>query len=368
VIRILLFLTMAAGAMAQTGVLPMRFANLPACAGESATPRPKAEADGSYLLLRVNDPSGLGIEIWCAKEAAGYNYQYRVAGSEGRSRLLDRCQLADGISSAGVEHEGPVAETPLVNGGQQLRTAGRLVKFFHHNWDTRRGHHAIYDFRRRMMTIYTTVAMRDGAGRWVRSFESVNSYAGDALPEDIPAAMGKTLPERSFDAARVSCVTALADEGYRLEEQEVTAFMEPDRPSQVTVAWTESSPIEAILFEPRRRELLLRFKPGTRKALVSLALPRKMLGLGRELSHVRLDGRFVESDELNTATHKSIRFRIDEAVKEGLIKESQGFPFFVVTGTALLGAVLIGGVIGLLFRRTLPPVVDNPDPRDAVVS
>ncbi len=359
---------MAVSAMAQTGVLPMRFANLPACAGESAAARPKVEADGSYFLLRVNDPSGLGIEIWCAKEAAGYNYQYRLAGSEGRSRLLDRCQLADGISSAGVEHEGPVAEIPLPNGGQHLRTAGRLVKFFHHNWDTRRGHHAIYDFRRQMMTIYATVAMRDGAGRWVRSFESVNSYPASALPEDAAAAMGKTLPERRFDANRVSCVTALADEGFRLQEEEVTAFMEPDKASQVTVAWTESSPVEAILFEPTRRQLRLRFKPGTRKALVSLALPRKMLGLGRELSHVRLDGRFVESDELNTATHKSIRFRIDEPVKEGLIQESQGFPFFVVTGTALVGAVLIGGVIGLLFRRKLPPVQDDPDPRDVQAS
>jgi hypothetical protein len=81
-----------------------------------------------------------------------------------------------------------------------------------------------------------------------------------------------------------------------------------------------------------------------------------MLGLGRELAHVRLDGRFVMSDEMNTATHKTIRFVVEEPVKEVLLKESQGFPFFVVTMSILVGAVLIGGVIGLLFRRKLPAV------------
>jgi hypothetical protein len=46
-------------------------------------------------------------------------------------------------------------------------------------------------------------------------------------------------------------------------------------------------------------------------------------------------------------------------VKEILLTESQGFPFFAVTGIALLGAVLIGGIIGILFRRKLPAVADD---------
>ncbi len=364
-IRFLILIVVVGCAWADEAVLPMRFANLPACAGPSAPPRPKIDSEGNYLLLRVQDRGNLGIEIWCAKEAAGYNYQYRLVGGEGRSILLDRCQLPDGINSAGVEHEGPVAELPLANGGQLLRTAGRLVKFQHHNWDSRKGHHAIYDFRNQSMTVYDTVALKDGAGRWVRAFAGANSMPLAAIPQrEAPEAMGKNLPVRTFDPDRSTCLTALADEGMRVVEQEVDAYVGPNQAGKVTVAWHESAPIESLAFDPIRRELRLKLVPGTRKAIVSLALPRTMLGLGRELSHVRLDGRFASSDEMNTATHKTIRFVVDEPVREVLIKESQGFPFFLVTSTALVGAVLIGGVIGLLFRRKLPPVKDDPDPRD----
>lgn len=356
-IRFILLLAAALGLQAQTGALPMRFANLPACAGPSATPRPKAEADGNYLLLRVQDPSGAGIEIWCAKEAAGYNYQYRLAGSEGRSIALDRCQLPDGINSAGVDHEGPVAEATLPNGGQWLRTAGKLIRFQHNNWDSHYGHHLTYHFRQPAATIYSTVALQDAAGRWVRAFEGVNSVPVPQLFKQAP--LGKNVPERAFDPNRVTCLTALADEGQRIVEQEVFAFVGPQQPGRLTIAWPETSPIDKVEFDAARRELHLKFLPTTRKAIVSIAIPRTMLGLGRELSHVRLDGRFVESDETTTATHKSIRFRIDEPVREALLTESQGFPFFAVTGIALLGAIVIGLVIGFLFRRKLPAVVEN---------
>lgn len=359
-IRFFFLLTLALAMHAQTEVLPMRFANLPSCAGPSATPRPKAEPDGSYLLMRVQDPAGAGIEIWCAKEPAGYNYQYRLVGSEGRGIRLDRCQLPDGINSAGVDHEGPVAEAALPNGGQWLRTAGRLIRFQHHNWDSRRGHHAIYDFRKQSMNVYETVVLRDAAGRWVRAFEGVNTVLLRDIPQTNPeAAMGKNLPVRVFDPNRVTCLTALADEGMRVIEQEVPAFVGPQQAGKLTVAWPESTPIDKLEFDASRRELHLKFLPSTRKAIVSIAVPRTMLGLGRELSHVRLDGRFIESDETTTATHKSIRFRIEEPVREALITESQGFPFFAVTGIALLGAVLFGGIIGILFRRKLPAVPED---------
>ncbi len=356
-IRFLTLFVVTLAAYAQTEILPMRFANLPACAGPSATPRPKAEADGSTLLMRVQDPSGAAIEIWCAKEAAGFNYQYRVAGPSGASVLLDRCQLADGINSAGVEHQGPVAEAALPNGGQWLRTAGKLVRFLHHNWDSRAGHHAVYDFGRQQITTYATVAAKDPAGRWVRAFVDVNSMPLRETSQTAP--MGKNLPERVFDPNRVSCLTALADEGMRIHDEEVNAFVGPQQPGKLTVAWPESSPIEKLDFDAVRRELRLKLLPGTRKAIVSIAFPRTMLGMGKELSHVRLDGRFVSSDETTTATHKSIRFVVDEPVKEVLLTESQGFPFFAVSGVALVGAIIIGGVIGMLFRRKLPPVPDE---------
>ncbi len=353
-IRFLTLFVVTLAAYAQKDVLPMRFANLPACAGPSATPRPKAEADGSTLLMRVQDPSGAAIEIWCAKEAAGFNYQYRVAGPTGASVMLDRCQLADGINSAGVEHQGPVAEAALSNGGQWLRTAGKLVRFLHHNWDSRAGHHTIYDFSRQQITTYATVAVKDPAGRWVRAFVDVNSMPLREIPQS--SSMGKNLPERIFDPNRVSCLTALADEGMRIHDEEVNAFVGPQQPGKLTVAWPESTPIDKLDFDAARRELRLKLVPGTRKAIVSIAIPRTMLGMGKELSHVRLDGRFINSDETTTATHKSIRFIVDEPAKEVLLTESQGFPFFAVTGLALVGAIIIGGVIGMLFRRKLPAV------------
>lgn len=359
-IRILILFVVGSALWAQIEVLPMRFANLPACAAPFLEKGPKADSSGDYLLLRVQDRANLGLEIWCAREAAGYAYQYRLVGGEGRSVLLDRCQFPEGINSAGVEHEGPVAELTLPNGGLWLRTAGKLVKFQHHNWDTQRGHHAVYDFARQTLTIYRTRAERDGAGRWVRVLAGADSMPLGEIPQQLfPEAMGKNLPGREFDPRRVGCISALADEGFRMREQEVDAYVAPNQAGKVTVAWPESSPVQSLFFDPIKRELRLKLMEGTRKAIVSLAVPRTMLGLGRELAHVRLDGRFVMSDEMNTATHKTIRFVVEEPVKEVLLKESQGFPFFVVTMSILVGAVLIGGVIGLLFRRKLPAVPDE---------
>ncbi len=364
-IQFLIAIAIATTAYGQAELLPMSFSNLPACAGPSATPRPKPEADGSFLLLRIKDPGGVGAEIWCAKEAAGFNYQYRLSAPDGRSRRLDRCQLPDGISSIGVEHEGPVAETLLPNGGQFLRTAGRLVRLVHNNWDTRAGHHAIYDFRRMQLTVYSTTAVEDAAGRRVRSFKDVHSFPLDKIPQSEPVgALGKTPPERIFDPKRVTCVTALSDEGMRIHEEEVNAFIGPNQAGKLTVSWPESSPIDKIEFEATRRHLKVKFTPTARKTIVSVAFPRTMLGLGNELSHVRIDGRFVESEESTTATHKSIRFHLDEPAREALLTESGGFPFFMVTGVALAGAILIGGVFGMLFRRKLPAVPDDVDSRD----
>lgn len=364
-IQLLIIVALAASASAQTEVLPMSFSNLPACAGPSASPRPKPEADGSFLLLRIKDPGGVGAEIWCAKEAAGFNYQYRLSAPDGRSRRIDRCQLPDGINSVSVDHEGPVVETPLPNGGQFLRTAGRLVRLVHNNWDTHSGHHAIYDFRRMQLTTYATTAVEDAAGRRILSLNDVHGFPLNTIPQSEPiAALGRTPPERSFDPNRVTCVTALSDQGMRIHEEEVNAFIGPNQAGRLTVSWPESSPIDKIEFDAARRQLKLKFSPTARKTIVSIAFPRTMLGLGNELSHVRIDGRFVESEESTTATHKSIRFHLDQPAREALLTESGGFPFFMVTGVALAGAILIGGVFGMLFRRKLPAVPDDVDSRD----
>jgi hypothetical protein len=351
VIRILVILTFAVvGAFAQS--TPMRFANIPAC----PSPNAKLDEKGNQLLLRAQDPAGHAIDIWCVKEPGGYNYQYRLPAG----KRIDRCQLTSGINAAGVEHEGNVSEATLPNGGQWLRIAGKLLKFTHHNWDTTRGHHAVYNYARETLTVYNTVPTQDAAGRWVRAFVDVNALPLANTPQQEPlAALGKNVPERAFEPNHVGCMTALADEGFRIVEHDVDGFVAPDTPGKYTIAWPESTPIDKFLFDPRRRELRLKFLPNTRKAIVSIAIPRTMLGLGRELSHVRLDGNFVVSDETTTATYKAIRFVIDEPVKEALLTESQGFPFFAVTGIALLGAVIIGLMIGFLFRRKLPAVPED---------
>jgi hypothetical protein len=148
----ILLLAAAAGLTAQA--LPMRFANLPSCAGPTSFPRPSPNEQGNILLLRVQDPTGTAVEIWCAKEAAGFNQQYRIAAPDGRGRRLDRCELTDGLTSAGVEHEGPVAETKLPNGGQWLRTGGRILRFTHDNWDRQRGHHTVYNLEQQRLSVY----------------------------------------------------------------------------------------------------------------------------------------------------------------------------------------------------------------------
>jgi hypothetical protein len=341
-------------------VLPLRFANVPACAGESAVPRPKADAEGNYLLLRIADPSSVAVEVWCKKEAAGYNYEYRLAGREGASRRLDRCQLPDGINAAGVEHEGTLSESKLENGGDSVKASGRLVKFIHNNWDTRSGHHVSYDFQRQLLTTYTSEAYRDAMGRWIHLLSSATANNLNGVPQSEPvAALGKLPPERKFDPQRVSCVSALADEGHGLRLEEVNAYTEPGKLGKAVVAWPENNLIERIQFEPARRELRVKFAPGARKSRVSMAFPRDFLGLGKEVTKVRLDGVFVPIEETITSTHKVVRFTLQEPVKEALLTESGGFPFFMVSGIALVGGLVIGTVVALLFRRVLPAVAEN---------
>ena len=349
-IRILLLLSATFALWAQTDVVPMRFSNLPAC------PAPGTKADN--LLLRLKDPSGLGIEIWCAKEAAGYNYQYRLLSSDGRSRSLDRCQLSGGLNSVGVDHTGPIAESQLENGGLLLRTPGRLVRFMQDNWDSYRGRHSIYDFQKEQVTAYDTETVEDSMGRRLRLLTTAHSMPLSAIEPKVLET------DREFDAAHSGCVTAQIDAGMHIHEEQVAAFVEPGKAGKLTVAWPEISAIEKIEFDAARRQLKLKFSPSARKTIVSIAIPRTMLGLGRELAHVRLDGRFVDSDETTTATHKVIRFALNEPAREALMVESGGFPFFMVSGVAIVGGILIGGVIGMLFRRKLPAVPDEIDPRD----
>lgn len=328
----------------------MRFSNLPAC--------PALKASDSALLLRLKDPSGLGFEIWCAKETAGFNYQYRLLSADGISRPIDRCELTDGLNSAAVDHTGPIAESKLENGGLFLRTPGRLVRFVQDNWDTRHGRHTIYDFQSQQLTVYETEAVQDGIGRWLHVLTSAHGTPLKAIEQKLPVV------ERSFDPNRGGCVTAQLDQGMHMHEEQVAAFVEPGKGGRLAVAWPETAPIEKIEFDAARRQLKLKFPALARKTIVSVAFPRTMLGLGKELAHVRLDGRFIDSDETTTSTHKVIRFRLDDPAREATMIESGGFPFFMVSGVALVGAILIGGVIGMLFRRKLPAVPDDIDPRD----
>jgi hypothetical protein len=356
--KLLLLILMAAVSYGQA--LPMRFANLPTCAGATQFARPTANEQGNILLLRVQDPTGTAVEIWCAKEAAGYNQQYRIVAPDGRSRRLDRCELVDGVTSAGVEHEGPVAETKLPNGGQWLRTGGRILRFTHNNWDTLRGHHTVYDLKQQRLRTYETRLVEDPMGRWQEVLGDVGEVELAKVPQgEAAAALGKLPVERVFDANRVTCVTALGDEGRKLVEQEVAAFVEPGKAGMQTVAWPDSSPVEKVEFDAARRILKVKLRQGERKTRVSVAFPRTMLGLGREITLVRLDGRFVAANETSTATHKAVTFEVVEPASEAVLTESGGFPFFMVSGLALVGGLVIGTVVALLFRRKLPAVAED---------
>lgn len=337
--------------------LPMRFANLPACPLDPKTTKIKPEADGSALLMRVQDPSGATLDVWCAREAAGFNYQYRARQGDSKSYRIDRCQIADGISSVGVDHEGDVVETPLENGGQWLKIRGKLGHFFADNWDSTSGHHSLFDFARQTADVFRTRAFEDGIGRWIRILDSAESFSLGGLPQtEIAAALGKVAPERKFDPARVNCLTALADEGMRIHTQELDAFLEPGKLEKVTVAWPESAPIQTIRFDGAKRELFLVLSPGARKTVVSVAMPRKLLGIGKEIAKVRLDGQFIPTDETITATHRTVRFRLENPAREALLTESGGFPFFMVSAVAIGGGVFLGIFLALLFRRKLPAV------------
>jgi hypothetical protein len=335
----------------------MRFANLPAC--------PAVRQASDKLLLRVEEPTGTGVEVWCSRQGPGFAYEYRLRGSDGRTVRLDRCRLADGINAVGVDHSGTVSESPLEEGATLVKSAGRLFRFFHNNWDGQEGHHAIYDFRRQVLTTYASEVQPDALGRSIRLLTRAVSLPLGAIPQtDSPAGWGKLNAARSFDPARMACATASADDGMKIHEQEVDAYNEPGKLIKSIIAWPESSPIGSIEFDAPQRKLKLKFPPGARKTTVSLAFSRRLLGIGKEITKVRLDGQFIEAEENITATHRVVRFRIEEPAKEALLTESGGFPFFLVSSIAIVGGLIIGAVVALLFRRKLPAVADDEPPSE----
>jgi hypothetical protein len=335
---------------AQEKPLPMRFANLASC------PAPGQAAD--VRLLRVEDSTGTAIEAWCTRQGPGFAYEFKLVSADGRSIRLEKCQLQDGVNAVGVDHLGTVAESPAATGTPVVKVSGRIARFFHHNWDTQMGHHAIYDFRRKQMTYYGTEAYRDEMGRWIRLL--TGAAASEAIPQAAPAsAMGKLNGEREFDPKRVACVTAKADDGMKIEEVEVDAYLEPGKLGKAVVAWPETTLIEGVEFNAQNRKLKLKFPPGTRKTMISVAFPRRLIGFGKEITKVNLDGRFVATEEYLTATHRAVRFRIDEPAKEATLTESGGFPFFLVSSVAIGGGLVIGTVVAFLWRKKLPPVEDE---------
>jgi hypothetical protein len=334
--------------------LPMRFANLPVC--------PAAGQTSDLLLLEARDGVGFAVEIWCAKQATGFAYTYRSRGTSGQETALDDCRLGSSINSAGVEHLGTVDEAKLPGGQPLVTISGRILRFFHHNWNEREGRHAIADFRGQRVTVYRTEAREDLMGRQLRLLTSAEA--------PIPAGkltLGKLNDPAVFDGSRQICRTAAADDGQRVIEHEVDAFMEPGKLSKVAVAWPESNLIQEVFFEPRQRKLLVRFPQGTRRTVVSLAFPRQLLGIGKQVTTVRLDNRFVTTEETITSTHRTVRFLIDEPAKEALLTESGGFPFFVVSSVAIVGGLIIGTVVALLFRRKLPAVRDDDPEKPSAV-
>ncbi len=341
----------AAAAFAQDKLLPMRFANLPAC--------PAANQSADAKLLRVEDPTGTAIEAWCTRQGPGFAFEYKLVSNDGRSLRLDKCQLPDGVNAVGVDHLGVVSEDKSPDGLPVVKVSGRIARFFHHNWDTTLGHHAIYDFRRKQMTYYGTEAYRDEMGRWMRLLTGAGATA--AVPQaNPPIALGKLNGERAFDPRRSACVTATADDGQKIHEEEVDAYLEPGKLSKAVIAWPESTLIASIEFNAQNRKLKLKFPPGTRKTRISVAFPRRLIGFGKEITKVNLDGRFVPTEEYLTESHRTVRFQIDEAAKEALLTESGGFPFFLVSTIAIVGGLIIGTVVALLWRKKLPPVDADP--------
>lgn len=354
-IRFLLFAGVAACAMAQQGFVPMRFANVPAC--------PAANQTADTMLLRAEDPTGLGVEVWCERQGPGFGYGYKLRGSDGRAIPLDKCIYADGINAVGVDHGGTVTESKTPEGALLLKTSGRIARFFHNNWDTLLGHHAIYDFAGRTMTYYGSEAFQDPMGRWTRLLTGAGTAALSGLPQ--AGTLGKLNGERAFDPKRQGCATASADDGQKIHQEVVDAYNEPGVLSKSVLAWPEATPIEKIEFNARERKLVVKFPPGTRKTTISLAFARRLLGIGKEITKVQLDGRFVPVEEYITTTHRTVRITIDEPVKEALLTESGGFPFFLVSSIAIVGGLIIGTVVALLFRRKLPAVADDPEPENA---
>jgi hypothetical protein len=354
-LRLPLLAGLAACAFSQSGIVPMRFANVPAC--------PAAKQSKDTMLLRAEDQTGLGVEVWCERQGPGYAYAFKLRGADGRAIPLDRCIYSDGINAVGVDHSGTVSESRTPEGALVLKTSGRIARFFHNNWDTLLGHHAIYDFAGRTMTYYGSEAYRDPMGRWTRLLTGAGSAGLSGLPQ--AGTLGKLNAERTFDPARQGCATASADDGQRIHQEVVDAYNEPGKLGKSVIAWPESTPIDRIEFNARDRKLLVKFPAGTRKTTVSLAFARGLLGIGKEITKVRLDGRFVPVEEYISSTHRTVRITIDEPAKEALLTESGGFPFFLVSSIALVGGLIIGTVVALLFRRKLPAVPQDPEPENA---
>ena len=320
------------GAEAATTALHIR--GYPPCGG---APGISKDPDGDKTFVHVKDSAGNDFEVRCHAGIASYNYEFWVSFPNGTRSKVDTCELEGGLNDIVLHITGTTTTSTGTNGGQVINVTGLISKYYHHNLNSSRDFHTIYDYATKTATRFDTKRDRQpGGGYWDRydRFLEVSSFVppvvtaamredpsrtarGKPSPENATAQQSSSVqqsakgPAGTADPAPCACESGDVEEGLTIAETEVRGT-----PLNTAVIYhLKSTVFSAVRWDPRRRALRIELPAGHKMPAVSLAIPRRLFGDTTKLSRVAIDGRTVRGIECITDTFHTLTFPLPPGAK-----------------------------------------------------
>jgi hypothetical protein len=286
---------------------------------------PAACAKSGDVLAAMEDGFGKRVEVRCG--AAGPEVWLRTAGTDRRLMgcALGGSQLAVTLGFAGTRS------------GEKWD--GKLHWVSAANWNQSEGR------RLRLLTEQAAALSYS----WRLRPDVVLSSADVVSFLELP---GQPL------AAPVSCSLVAEDKAPTFMEQEVRKMRMDGRPVRSMVLYPLEGPVASITHEDQQQTVRLKVRAS---GTASIAYARDLLGGGKEAAQVKMGRNSLRANESTSPTYRVLNFEAPAGAEEIVVTESQGYPISAISGTILVGSLLLGGVLALLFRRRLPAVPEEPE-------
>jgi hypothetical protein len=301
------------------GATPVRL-TFPDC---GKAPGITPNANGDKLFVHVVDSLGYDFEVWCRSGVISFYYEFWASFPDGTRTKVDECELEGGKNDVVLHITGSTNTTTAANGGQRIDVTGQIWKYYHHNLNSSRDFHTIFNFTNKVaIRIDTKREQQPGGGYWDRYDKILNvesrTLVSRAISRDSPEPEARYASGGKGTAPLVGCECSAGaiDEALTIGE---TALLRR-RKKPASVYYPHAQRMDAIRFDEKRKRLHVELPGNAPMPNFSLSFPRDLLGNKEHLSEVRVDGKTVQVSESISATFRTVNVPLNASARQIMIR------------------------------------------------